>query len=62
MLDCNNAQGEYYLTDLPRLMKQNGRKVIMKTIYDTSEVVGANTPEELEQIERILRERKKEND
>ena len=61
-LDCNNAQGEYYLTDLPRLMKQNGRKVIMKTIYDTSEVVGANTPEELEQIERILRERKKEND
>ncbi len=62
MLDCNNSQGEYYLTDLPRIMKQNGKKVIMKTIYDTSEVVGANTPEELEMIEKILKERKSGND
>lgn len=62
MLDCNNSQGEYYLTDLPRIIRQNGKKVIMKTIYDTSEVVGANTPEELELIEKILKERKTGND
>jgi len=62
MLDCNNSQGEYYLTDLPKIMKQQGRKVVMKTIYDTSEVVGANTPEELEIIEKILKERKACND
>ncbi|MBN1624179.1 MAG: NTP transferase domain-containing protein [Clostridia bacterium] len=61
-LDCNNSQGEYYLTDLPRIIRQSGKKVIMKTIHDTSEVVGANTPEELEMIEKILKERKAGND
>lgn len=62
MLDCNNSQGEYYLTELPGKMKQSGRKVVMKTIYDTSEVVGANNPEELSMIENILKERKSCND
>jgi len=61
-LDCRNAQGEYYLTELPGKMKMDGLKVVMNTITDTTEVIGANTPDDLETIEKVLRERNIEDD
>ncbi|MFO7610944.1 MAG: NTP transferase domain-containing protein [Clostridia bacterium] len=57
MLDCSNSQGEYYLTELPAIMRRNGRKVVMNTIHDTEQAIGANTPEELERIENVLKKR-----
>lgn len=60
MLDCNNSQGEYYLTELPALMKKNGKKVIIHSITDTDEALGANTPEDLDNIIKVLEKRRAE--
>jgi len=56
-LSNENAQKEYYLTDVPKIMLENGEKVYTYTIHDTDEIDGVNTPEELEFCERILKER-----
>ena len=60
MLGCSNSQGEYYLTELPAIMKKYDKKVVIHTIYDTDEAIGANTPEELAKIERVLEKRRTE--
>ena len=57
-LKNNNAQGEYYLTDLPKMLIAEGRKVESYTTYDAEEIVGVNTPEELAFCEKVLAERK----
>jgi len=57
MLDCNNIQSEYYLTELPAIMKRNGKKVVIHSISDTDEAMGANTPEDLEKIIKLLKTR-----
>lgn len=61
-LDNRNSQGEYYLTELPEIMMQEGLKVITHTIYDMEEALGANTPEELEAVEKALLKRRMEQD
>lgn len=62
MLDCNNVQNEYYLTELPGVMKRNGKKVIIHSINDTNEALGANTPEDLEKIIEVFKNRGVKND
>lgn len=57
VLDCNNAQGEYYLTDLPAIMKKKGKKVVIHSITDTYQAMGANTPEDLDKIIELLKTR-----
>ena len=57
-LKNNNAQGEYYLTDLPKMLIAEGRKVESYTTYDAEEIEGVNTPEELAFCEKVLAERK----
>ncbi len=59
MIDNNNAQGEYYLTEIPAVMKKTGKKVVMHSITDTVECMGANSPEDLEIINSVLEKRKK---
>lgn len=59
-LDCDNAQGEYYLTELPGVMAEKGKKVVIYSITDTDEAMGANTPEDLENIIRVLKKRSAE--
>ena len=55
-LSNNNAQGEYYLTDLIHQATSGGFKI--KTIsIDPREALGANTIEQKELIERILGEK-----
>lgn len=61
MIDCNNAQGEYYLTELPQVMAKNGKKVVIHSITDTDEAMGANTLEDLDNIIRVLERRKAES-
>ena len=46
-LKNDNAQGEYYLTDVPKLLIEQGKKVEAYMIGDTCEIYGVNTLEDL---------------
>jgi len=50
----NNAQGEYYLTDVPEIMLETGAKVGLYKRNLGEEILGVNTAEQLEQVEEIL--------
>lgn len=54
-LKNNNAQGEYYLTDVPAIMLENGEKVVTDTIYDDIQILGLNTPQDLAQCESLIK-------
>jgi bifunctional UDP-N-acetylglucosamine pyrophosphorylase/glucosamine-1-phosphate N-acetyltransferase len=57
-LTTDNAQGEYYLTDVPRIMLGQGRRVGIYRHDSAEEVLGINTRVELAELERRLRENK----
>lgn len=46
--------GEYYLTDVPKLMIQDGCKVDTYILGDEKELAGVNTEEDLAEVERLL--------
>src|SRR3989440_9313544 len=52
-----NAQGEYYLTDVPAILRADGEDVSIFLHADAREVSGINTRVELAEFERILRQR-----
>lgn len=52
-----NAQGEYYLTDVPALLSNAGEDVSLYHHTDAREVSGINNRVELAETERILRQR-----
>ena len=54
-LKSNNAQGEYYLTDVPAIMMEKGYKIGTCTIYGDNEIMGVNTPEDLAFCEELLK-------
>ena len=56
-LGCANAQKEYYLTQVPELMVQQGLKVDTYFTKDGDDLRGINTPEDLEICKRILEKR-----
>ncbi len=47
-LGNRNAQGEYYLTDIVEIANQKGLRVVSSLADDPREVMGINTPAELE--------------
>ncbi len=51
-LDNNNAQSEYYLTDVVKLAVQDGAQVLAHCIEDPVEVAGVNSPAQLAELER----------
>ncbi|MDR2853423.1 MAG: bifunctional UDP-N-acetylglucosamine diphosphorylase/glucosamine-1-phosphate N-acetyltransferase GlmU [Burkholderiaceae bacterium] len=51
-LDNNNAQGEYYLTDIVRMAVDDGVPVVAHRIDDALQVAGVNDPVQLAQLER----------
>jgi bifunctional UDP-N-acetylglucosamine pyrophosphorylase/glucosamine-1-phosphate N-acetyltransferase len=61
----NNAQKEYYLTDLPMIAAQDGVKTHVAFVSDISEAQGANSRMELAALEKTvqqkLRQRAMEN-
>jgi bifunctional UDP-N-acetylglucosamine pyrophosphorylase/glucosamine-1-phosphate N-acetyltransferase len=57
-LTTDNAQGEYYLTDVPGIMMAEGRRVGLFCHEDAEEVLGVNTRVELAELERKLRDKK----
>ncbi len=57
-LDTNNAQKEYYLTDLIKIANQHGLPVGGYVLPDFNESLGVNNRIQLSQAEAILRQRK----
>ncbi|OAS13339.1 sugar phosphate nucleotidyltransferase [Paenibacillus oryzisoli] len=57
----HNAQGEYYLTDIVKVMRQRGissgeKRFEAIILEDEAEVMGINTPEQLEEANRAFYE------
>jgi bifunctional UDP-N-acetylglucosamine pyrophosphorylase/glucosamine-1-phosphate N-acetyltransferase len=57
-LEPQNAQHEYYLTDVVAALVARGLRVEAVLAEDPSEALGVNTLEELAEINRLLRERR----
>ncbi|MBP2665135.1 MAG: glmU [Firmicutes bacterium] len=57
-LSCNNAQKEYYLTDVLSILAQSGQKVGAVQVTDFQETLGINSRVQLAEAETILRRRK----
>ena len=51
----DNAQGEYYLTDIVEILGRTGRPIKAVVAGDPTEVIGINSRRELAQADRILR-------
>ena len=52
-----NAQGEYYLTDVPAIMLGDGDRVAVSACSDPAEVEGVNDRNQLADLERKLRQK-----
>ncbi|MEP6850947.1 MAG: bifunctional UDP-N-acetylglucosamine diphosphorylase/glucosamine-1-phosphate N-acetyltransferase GlmU, partial [Acidobacteriota bacterium] len=53
----NNAQGEYYLTDVPALLRASGEDVAIYQHNDPHEIEGVNNRVQLADLERLLNRR-----
>jgi bifunctional UDP-N-acetylglucosamine pyrophosphorylase/glucosamine-1-phosphate N-acetyltransferase len=59
-LACDNAQQEYYLTDLVAAAVAQGVPVVAASARDETEVLGVNSPAQLADLERRLQRRRAE--
>lgn len=50
----DNAQSEYYLTDVIGLLRAEGQRVMAYIAPDSREVLGVNSPEDLQLLERLF--------
>lgn len=55
-LKNNNAQKEYYLTDVPAILRQEGGKVGACCACHGAELIGVNTVEQLQMVEDELKQ------
>ena len=53
----DNAQGEYYLTDVIKIMNDDGLKTGAVIVEDNTEILGVNDRTQLELLTRVLRMR-----
>lgn len=56
-LKNDNAQGEYYLTDVPELILESGGKIGVCCVELNEQIIGVNTAEQLAQVEEFLKQR-----
>lgn len=54
-LSNENAQGEYYLTDCARLMRESGKRVEALAVLQPCESLSINNPEELQLVDEKMR-------
>jgi bifunctional UDP-N-acetylglucosamine pyrophosphorylase/glucosamine-1-phosphate N-acetyltransferase len=59
-LEPQNAQGEYYLTDIVRMAVAQGQRVVAVTLQDPDEGLGVNTRQQLAAAERVVRQQARE--
>lgn len=57
LIDNRNAQGEYYITDLPGIAARDGVKTRVCTLYDSDEITGINSRPELAAAEKIIQKK-----
>jgi bifunctional UDP-N-acetylglucosamine pyrophosphorylase/glucosamine-1-phosphate N-acetyltransferase len=57
----SSVSGEYYLTDIVREVRADGRRAVAVLAADPSEMLGANTPEELVALEREIAARREQS-
>ena len=50
----DNAQGEYYLPDVVKIMRERGERVAAVLTPDFAESMGVNSIEQLHEVERVL--------
>jgi len=53
-LKTDNSQGEYYITDTPLVLKQQGKKVLALPVLKPMESLGINTIDELKIVENAI--------
>ncbi|MCD9026266.1 bifunctional UDP-N-acetylglucosamine diphosphorylase/glucosamine-1-phosphate N-acetyltransferase GlmU [Cohnella sp. NL03-T5] len=53
----NNAQGEYYLTDVIGILQSEGNSIVACLVEDPSEAIGVNDKVALGEAERLMRRR-----
>lgn len=56
-IGANNAQGEYYITDAPGIIKSQGHPVTVVDAVPPEDVLSINNPDQLATVDLILRER-----
>jgi len=56
-VENHNSQGEYYLTDVPALLRTSGETVLIYKHGDAGEIEGANNRVQLADLERFVRTR-----
>ena len=56
-LTNDNSQGEYYLTDVIKIMNEEGLKTGAVIVEDNTEILGVNDRSQLELLTRVLRMR-----
>jgi len=56
-LQNNNAQGEYYLTDVPGILRQNGSPVGIRQTDSFEEFLGVNTKLQLSEAAAVMQKR-----
>jgi bifunctional UDP-N-acetylglucosamine pyrophosphorylase/glucosamine-1-phosphate N-acetyltransferase len=56
-----NAQGEYYLTDVPQIMRDSGDEIAILECDDRREVEGVNDRRQLAAMEKVIRRRTSKN-
>ena len=54
-IDNDNAQGEYYLTEVLPLMARDNRKIVLQIADNSNEIQGINTIQQLKDAENQLR-------
>ncbi len=54
LITNDNAQGEYYLTDTIKIIKDMGGKVEAVSVSDRNEIMGVNTVQQLEVAETLI--------
>lgn len=59
-LEPDNAQGEYYLTDIVRMAVAQGRRVAAVTLQNPDEGLGVNTRQQLAAAELVVRQQIRE--
>lgn len=54
-IESNNAQQEYYLTDVIEILESEGKKIIAVITDDYKNIIGINTPDELNRAREIIK-------
>lgn len=57
LIEPRNRQAEYYLTDVPALLKRQGHAIGLVDAVDAEEAMSINTPEQMREVDAILRQR-----